>query len=286
MVTPLLHLQTASQLARIIAAKPHAVLITALDGMGKGMVAGYIGEQILGTAVAVHPYVCHIVPDEKMAISVETMRQLQGFMRLKTTGTNTVRRLVIVEHADCMTTEAQNAFLKLLEEPPADTVIILTAQVRQKLLPTIVSRVQEIALLTPEADEVKAFFSKQYATGKVTQAYFLSGGAPGLMAALLADDQEHPLVKAVAQAKQFLQQDTFERLATIDQFKQKGDAVRLCMALERIAQTGVTQASSQTDSQKITRWHRILRAAVTTHDMLDKNVQTKLALTHLMLQFS
>lgn len=283
---PVLHSQTKSQILRTIAAQPHALLITAQEGVGKSYIADYIGAHVLGTPVQNHPYVARLAPDEKSTISVESIRGLQHFMRLKTVGTGIIRRFIIVEHADAMTTEAQNAFLKLLEEPPADTMIVLTAESRQNLLPTIVSRVQEITLITPVASETKAYFEAQYAAEKVTQAYFLSAGAPGLMTALLADDQDHPLTKAVANAKKFLQQDTFERLASVDQIKQKPDALRLCAALERIAQTGIDQASTQADSQKIARWHRILRAAVATQDMLNKNVQTKLALTHLMLQFS
>lgn len=49
-------------------------------------------------------------------------------------------KLLFVLHAESMTREAQNAFLKVLEEPPENTQIILFAQNSESLLPTVLSR--------------------------------------------------------------------------------------------------------------------------------------------------
>jgi len=54
------------------------------------------------------------------------------------------RKIFVVEHAEFLTEEAQNAFLKTLEEPPADSVIILMSRHRELLLETIVSRCQTV----------------------------------------------------------------------------------------------------------------------------------------------
>ncbi|HSW75359.1 MAG TPA: AAA family ATPase [Candidatus Saccharimonadales bacterium] len=284
-----LHPLTQAYVQRIILAKPHAVLLVARNGTGKGALAQYIAGGILGAQAAqpYTPYIRQLQPDEKNTISVEAIRGLQQFVRLKTIGDEPIRRAIIIEHADAMTTEAQNAFLKLLEEPPADTVILLTAKSRESLLPTILSRVQEMYVQSPEASEVQAFFARTMpaqSAQSITQAYFMSGGAPGLMTALLGGEADHPLVQAVALAKQVLQQDNFERLASIDQVKQKTDALELCTALERIAQVSISQAAAQSDAIKMSRWHNILRAATEASELISKNVQTKLALTHLMLQ--
>src|SRR3990167_2276723 len=53
-------------------------------------------------------------------------------------------KFVVVKDADMLTIEAQNALLKLLEEPPSHAVIILATQRKQKLLPTVRSRTVEI----------------------------------------------------------------------------------------------------------------------------------------------
>ena len=88
------------------------------------------------------------------------IRDLQHYLQLKTIGDRPVRRIAIVEHGERLRTEAQNAFLKLLEEPPQDTVIITTTTTPQALLPTILSRVQVIPVNTPDMDSVKEYFIK------------------------------------------------------------------------------------------------------------------------------
>ena len=58
------------------------------------------------------------------------------------------KKLGLIDDADCMNTQAQNAFLKTLEEPPRDTFFILATANPSSLLPTIISRCQTILLLT------------------------------------------------------------------------------------------------------------------------------------------
>jgi DNA polymerase III subunit delta' len=72
------------------------------------------------------------------------------------------RKAFVVGDAELMvpqesSPEAANAFLKLLEEPPADTTIILTTERPGALLPTILSRVLPVRLRSLSADEVTSF---------------------------------------------------------------------------------------------------------------------------------
>ena len=60
-------------------------------------------------------------------------------------------KAVIVQDAQLLTTEAQNAMLKILEEPPAQTLLLLTADSKEALLPTICSRCRIITLSTPKS---------------------------------------------------------------------------------------------------------------------------------------
>lgn len=73
-------------------------------------------------------------------IVIDTVRGTIGFMALKPV--ESAWRVVIVDEAHLMNEEAQNAFLKTLEEPPARTVLILVADQVARLLPTIRSRAQ------------------------------------------------------------------------------------------------------------------------------------------------
>lgn len=64
-------------------------------------------------------------------------------------------KVAIIDNAEELTEEAQSALLKTLEEPRADSVIVLTIEDENKLLPTILSRVQIIRFVALNEEEVK-----------------------------------------------------------------------------------------------------------------------------------
>jgi len=282
-----LHPLTARQLTQYAAEPAHAVLIAGPAGAGKGTLAQILAKHILGSTVsdANNDRIRHIEADEKGTISIDAVRELRQFVRLKTTGTKEIRRAIIVEHADGMTTEAQNSFLKLLEEPPRDTIILVTVNTLGSLLPTIRSRVQTITAQTPSQEAITTFFSTSHNAKTVTQSYFLSGGLPGLMQALLTSDTKHPLLQSVAEAKEILQQPTHERLLHIESLsKQKEGALSVFEALARMAQAGLQQASQKQDQKRMEQWHKINKAVFAAQQQLAQNANLKLTLTNLLLQ--
>ncbi|MBI2036073.1 hypothetical protein HYT17_00335 [Candidatus Microgenomates bacterium] len=80
------------------------------------------------------------------SIGIEEIRKLKITISLKPFKSQT--KAVVIEEAQKLTIEAQNALLKTLEEPPDHTIIVLTATNKELLLPTIVSRCQVIQLST------------------------------------------------------------------------------------------------------------------------------------------
>ena len=80
--------------------------------------------------------------NDMMEISVEQIRQTQNF--LSYTSYYGGYKTVIVQNAERMSPQAQNCFLKSLEEPKGKTLIILLCDKSEMLLPTIISRCQEI----------------------------------------------------------------------------------------------------------------------------------------------
>jgi DNA polymerase III delta prime subunit len=81
-----------------------------------------------------------------LSIGIEDIKQLQKKLFLKPIKSKT--KAVIIEDAQLLTPEAQNALLKVLEEPPAQTMILLCTTSKETLLPTILSRCQIIELET------------------------------------------------------------------------------------------------------------------------------------------
>jgi DNA polymerase-3 subunit delta' len=81
-----------------------------------------------------------IMPD-RGSIRIEQIRDLEHEIALKPFGKY---RVVLIPRAELMTDEASNAFLKTLEEPPHGNMLILTVTDPKHLLPTIVSRCQQV----------------------------------------------------------------------------------------------------------------------------------------------
>lgn len=71
-------------------------------------------------------------------------------------------KILIVWRADKMNTAASNKFLKFLEEPPARTVILLTAESTNDMLPTILSRTQIVEVPRIDDEYIEAYLKKNF----------------------------------------------------------------------------------------------------------------------------
>ena len=283
----ILHDTTRQQAEQFMQNPAHAVLLAGPDGIGKASLATQLTASLLGieaVKLATYPHFLRVEPDGA-SISIEKTRDLQKFLQLKTIGSRPLRRALIVEHANALTTEAQNAYLKLLEEPPADTVMVLTVSSQRALLPTILSRVQTITVHPPTEAQLRPLMQ---ASGKdetvLRQAFFLSNGLPGLLTALLNGDEEHPLLASVVTAKEILQKPPFERLGLVEGLsKQKEGATAVLDALERIAAAGVDGAAVKSDNARLKQWHAIRRQTASARRALSRSANTKLTLSNLFL---
>lgn len=83
-----------------------------------------------------------ITGQRQMSIPVATVRQMKRSLSQKAPGQG--RRVVLIEQMDRMLTSSADALLKLIEEPPTRTLIVITTSRPEKLLPTIISRCREV----------------------------------------------------------------------------------------------------------------------------------------------
>lgn len=88
-----------------------------------------------------HPDIIHVGPSGAI-IRISQIRELCRILAMKPYEARS--RVVILADAQTMNPEASNALLKVLEEPPARTILILIASQASDLLPTITSRCQQI----------------------------------------------------------------------------------------------------------------------------------------------
>jgi DNA polymerase III subunit delta' len=86
-----------------------------------------------------HPDVIWIRPESKLrVVTIDQMRALMQTIHLKPT--QAPFKVGVIVSADRLNVQAANAFLKTLEEPPADSIIILLTTEPQRILETIISR--------------------------------------------------------------------------------------------------------------------------------------------------
>ncbi|WP_273200980.1 MULTISPECIES: DNA polymerase III subunit delta' [Legionella] len=94
-----------------------------------------------------HPDVTWVKPEKSGgAIKIDQIRELQNDAYL--TPQRTKYRLIVIESAERMNTSAANSLLKILEEPPPQTIFLLLAQQLSTLLPTVLSRCQIVRFVS------------------------------------------------------------------------------------------------------------------------------------------
>ncbi len=256
-------------------------------GAGKKHTAQWVTKELLNLQsiekVQSHQYVRLISP-EKSVVSIAQVRDVKQFMSLKTTGKTRLRRVVCIFDAHLMTVEAQNALLKILEEPPDDSVIVLTVNDDRSLKETIYSRVQKITVL-PVSLKDSADYFEGFSSSEVDKFHALSTGYVGLMSNLLTKKTDHPMIEAINTAKKIVTSTTYERLLVVDALsKNKQELEHVLFAIKRIASVGMRNASLQSNELAANKWRSILSSTLQTEANLRSNPNSKLALTNLFLQ--
>jgi len=160
----------------------HAHLIIGEDGIGKSILAKNIGLMILGKDQD-KQYVDLIqwkAEKNKSSIGVSSIRSLVEEINKKPFEGD--KKVIIIYHADKMTVQAQNAFLKTIEEPPKNVTIFLLCENLEVILDTIKSRCQIHKLKSLNENEMEEFLKANYSDLPLSQIKVIiafSDGVPG-----------------------------------------------------------------------------------------------------------
>lgn len=106
-----------------------------------------------------HPDYYLIQSEDNRAIGVDKIRELT--LQLQHTASQHGAKVAWIKNAERMTTEAANALLKTLEEPTANTFLILSPKRTNQLLPTLRSRMRLHRFQEPSAADVEAWLAEQ-----------------------------------------------------------------------------------------------------------------------------
>lgn len=221
---------------------PHAWLIGGAPGIGKATMAYRLGRLVLATGAAIgepdnpstplfrrvahgsEPDLLVLEPTvhprsgkQRHEITVDQVRAVTTALHETAVGQG--GRAVVVDAADALNSEAANAFLKLLEEPPAGVVLFLVCHAPGRIPRTLLSRCIRLRLAPLDDEAVRSALLAAGLTGDPKPALLmLAKGSPGRYARLAAtgflDEYEALLVTLAAASRQrVVLMEAAERLA-------------------------------------------------------------------------
>jgi DNA polymerase-3 subunit delta' len=168
-------------------------------------------------ARAVHPDVLFVSPSENGNIRIEPVRD--AIDRAQYRPFEGRRRVVIIDDADALISNAQNALLKTLEEPTPSSVFILVTARPDMLLPTVLSRCPQLRFRPlPVADIVSALMARGRSEAEARAVAATAGGSLGQALQMSADElvESRELAQRVL-AQAAAQHDPARRVETAQQ---------------------------------------------------------------------
>ncbi len=199
-----------------------------------------------------------ISPGAENSIGIDQIREIKNFIWQMPNQSQ--YRTVIIDGGEFLTPEAQNALLKITEEPPAHGLIILVVNDHERLLPTIQSRMQKLYFSGVPEKKIKELLVKEFKCDvkKAEELARESNGAPGLAWAVLFDEQFRNMKIS---AEKFLKMDAYGRKAFIKDLVEP-DEFNFSRFLEALAIVYIGNAASRgrltLTGNDFDVWHRLM----------------------------
>jgi DNA polymerase-3 subunit delta' len=234
-----------------------------------------------------------LVEPEGKEIKIAQLRKLEYYFSLSPS--NSLFKAAVIDSAHSMTTDAQNSFLKTLEEPKGRALFILITEYPDRVLPTILSRVQKIKFSAIDKSEISEYLKTQSTpSAQIQKITDFSLGRPGLAISFLKDSKKlseidqkindfNKLSKADLSARfkyvQELSKSEPEEIKNVLSIWSRYVRNRMISSLENQSQSLGQKNYSSAQLQKI-----IERISNLQFSFATTNINTRLALETLMLE--
>lgn len=137
-----------------------------------------------------HPDIVWIKPEKNRLIKIEEVRKVKDLLSLKPYEAS--RGVCVIEDAHMMREEAQNALLKLLEEPPGDSTLIIISDKKELLLSTVLSRCSLVRFRFLSYHDAKSIIMEESDASREEAEFlaYFTQGSPGRALKLLEEGFE------------------------------------------------------------------------------------------------
>jgi len=157
--------------------------------VGKKTFAESLGHYLEGRIFEPQPHILQetlLVQPKNESIGIDTARKIKAY--LSETPIASSKRMVIIDNAEALTLQAENALLKISEESPKGTLLIFIVASPEALLGTLASRLQKIYFgPVSDKDLEKLITKKDLSVTKKKEFITMAGGSPGRLVELLED---------------------------------------------------------------------------------------------------
>jgi DNA polymerase-3 subunit delta' len=218
---------------------PHALLFSGVEKIGKKRVAvefiksifcekekGFCNECYSCKSIDSSSFPdLSIIEAKDRNIEIEEVRDLQNRLSLKSY--NNSLKVGIIDDAHLMRKDAQNALLKVLEEPKGDTLLILITSYPQMLLPTVRSRLEEIKFSVVSRKEIEDHLISLGADQeKAKEIALISSGQIGKAIEFFNDEDKLKFFnKAVKDIVLLVRSEMYKRFDFAKEFKENQDEI-------------------------------------------------------------